>query len=199
MINSFLSAKLQPIFFHKALIKIFFTLIIIFGLFIFSYRFNDKLYKLYQLINGKNVFNFSFNHESNFGWNKKNPPFGELLDWAKQFKGKMFIVPLLDSDISTGFRFITKNSTYISFFDMGQLSYTPLYYFQGFDRLQELGFVWVGRRGFDLSAYNKLTISEVKKLDADFIIFDKQSALYTKQKDVLPIYENSRYITYQLR
>ncbi|MEK9147474.1 MAG: glycosyltransferase [Patescibacteria group bacterium] len=167
--------------------------------FLFIYRYHNKLYKIYNFARGENLFNFSFSPDKNFGWNKKDPSFGELIEWAKNYKGKMLIVPLLNSDFSTGFRFLTKNSTYITYYDMGQLSYIPSLYLDGYKRLQEVGFRQEGKREFALDGYDKLEIEKVKKLDADFIVFDKTSEGYLDRAGYEPVFENKKFIVYKLR
>ncbi len=170
--------------------------IIVLGM--FEHKFNNKLHKVYRLLHGENQFNFSFDIDKNYGLTKAHPEFGGVLTWAKQYKGKMFIIPPNNCMFSGAFRFITKNSIYVNTCDLFQLSYIPEYFFPAYDRLLELRFTVVEWGVFDWSRYNQIELSEFRTKDADFVIFDKTSPGYTAREEV-PVYENNQYIIYALR
>lgn len=164
----------------------------------FEHKFNNKLHKVYRLLHGENLFNFSFDIEKNYGLTKAHPTFGGVLDWAKQYKGKMFIIPPNNCMFSGAFRFITKNSIYVNTCDLFQLSYIPEYFFAAYDRLLELNFTVLGFGVFDWSRYNLLDLEYLKTKDADFAIFDKTAPGYYERAEK-PVYENNQYIIYALR
>lgn len=164
----------------------------------FLYQHNNKLYKAYRFLRGENLFNFSFDPATNFGLNKQHPPYAEVVDWAKRYQGKMFITPPDNCLFSTSFRWITKNSIYSNICDVGQLNYTPAYFFQSFDRLLELGASIIGRGKIDYAGYNMLVLSELKTKEADFVIFDKTSSGYVNRPEK-PVFENVQYTIYSLK
>jgi len=168
------------------------------GVSIFLYQHNNKLHKVYRLLQGENVFNFSFDPEKNYGVNKAYPPFGEVVDWARQYKGKMFITPPDNCMFSITFRFITKNSIYSNICDVFQLNYTPSYFYQAYDRMVELNSVYMRPGVFDFAGYNRLQLDDLRKKQADFVIFDKTSQGYEKHEEK-PVFENKQYIIYQLK
>lgn len=168
------------------------------GASLFLYRHNNKLHKVYRLLQGENVFNFSFDPEKNYGINKAYPPFGEVVDWARQYKGKMFITPPDNCMFSITFRFITKNSIYSNICDVFQLNYTPRYFYEAYDRMMELHSIYVSPGVFDFTGYNRLQLDDLQKKQADFVIFDKTSPGYEKHEEK-PVFENKQYIIYQLK
>lgn len=183
---------------RKALVYIPAAALVVVALILFGNKFNNKWVKLVNLTKGQNDFNFSFNKELNFGINKSNPDFSSVLNWAKNFKGKMIIVPP-DNCLMNTFRFITKNSVYINTCDMAQLTYVPENYFEGWRRMQQIGFRIKSRGEFDTSLYYVLDLVELKeKGAADYIIFDKFSPDYKVKKET-PIFQNDHYIVYSLK
>ncbi len=165
---------------------------------LFGYKFNNKWHKLYRLMRGENLFNYSFSEKRNFGYITAYPEISKVIDWAKSFKGKMIITPP-ENCLFGNIRFITRNSLYVNICEMGQLSYMPKYYYVGYERLQEIGFRVISRGVFDSSDYNKLDLNELRmKNEADYIIFDKYSTNYFARREK-PVFEDKQYIIYSLR
>lgn len=165
---------------------------------LFGYLRNNKFYKVYQLIRGNNVFNFSFDFDRNYSVSRTNPAFSELVDWAKQFKGKMFLVPIDGRNDFVYFRYFTKNGMYANIDDMGQLSYSPKEFLEGYRRLSLLGFKITGEQKLDFSGYNTLRMSVLKATGADFAIFDKHSPGF-ESRGGSPVFETERYVVYDLK
>lgn len=135
----------------------------------------------------------------NYGYDVLDPAYSALLDWAKQYKGKMFIVPPYDNNFGT-FRYLAHNSVYVHQGDINQLMYSPVHYEEAFNRMKELGMNILKRRTFDWSVYNGLSIEYLKDTDSDFAIFEKKTDAYTKNKEGHePVYENEKYVVYALK
>ena len=192
-IGSFLTQRLIRVF------QFLFLLILCAGIFLFLYNHNNKLQKVFRLFQGENTFNFSFRPEKNFGLNNASPALGEVIDWAKQDKGKMFITPPDNCGFSF-FRFIAKNSVYTNVCDVFQLNYTPVYFLQAYDRFLSLDVRYIGwGQAFDYSGYNVLNLMDIRtRNEADFIIFDKTSIGYWQRPET-PVFENNQFIIYSLR
>lgn len=176
------------------------TFVILFTVALFGYKFNNKFYKIYRLFRGENVFNFSFDVNRNYDLHNSCPECSEFMDWAKHYKGKMFIAPYGVSYF-TYIRYLTGNSLYIS--NMGQLSYAPRFYLLGYQRMLETGVkiknrVVYGEEYYDTADYYKIPLERFKKLEADFVVFDKNSPNYTP-KDAKPVFENQKIVVYSLR
>lgn len=133
----------------------------------------------------------------NYGYDAVDPSYHELLSWAGQYRGKMFVVPPYDNNFGT-FRYLAHNSLYIHHGDINQLMYSEEYYYKGFKRLEELGIKVQKRRTFDWSAYNNLSIDYLKNTKSDFVIFDKVADSFSEKEGVSPIYENTKYAVYTL-
>jgi len=116
--------------------------------------------------------------------------------WARNQKGKLFIVPPYDYDFLS-FRYLTKNGVYIHEGDINQLMYSPKYYLIGYERLLNLGMKVKARHIFDWSRYNNLTLNEIKALDADFIIFKKRDLKIKIPNGI--VFENNEYIVYKIQ
>ena len=173
--------------------------VLLVGVLTFGYKFNNKLSKIYGLLRGRNQFNFSFDKSKNYIYAKASPAYSDLVDWAKQYKGKMFIVPVFDDNFSVSFRYLTKDSIYISVFDTGQLSYNPDIFIKAYKRMLDVGILVTNSAGYNVSGYNMLTMEQVKKLDVDFIVFDKISLGYNRSILIAPSFENDKYIVYKIR
>lgn len=198
-INSFLKQISDKVIVKNKTLFIGILLFILAAVAVLSvYRYNSKVIKLYKLSRGENTFNFNFDINKNYGLDKSDPPFGELLHWAKGFKGKMFITPINDCRFSGAFRFLTKNSIYTNICDMFQNQYLPKEFFEGYDRMLQLNFKIIRRGVFNYTDYNKLELSYLRKMDADYVVFLKNSEGYMEKPDK-PIFENSEFIIYQLR
>lgn len=133
----------------------------------------------------------------NYGYDAVEESYHELVNWAKEFKGKMFVVPPYDNNFGT-FRYLAHNSLYIHHGDINQLMYSEEHYYKGFKRLEELGIKVQKRRTFDWSAYNNLSIDYLKNTKGDFVIFDKSAEGFSAKEGVSPIYENTKYAVYTL-
>jgi len=131
-----------------------------------------------------------------WGVKHSNVGYYQLVMWARNQKGKLFIVPPYDYDFLS-FRYLTKNGVYIHEGDINQLMYSPKYYLIGYERLLNLGMKVKARHIFDWSRYNNLTLNEIKALDADFIIFKKRD-LKTKIPNGI-VFENDEYIVYKIQ
>ncbi len=165
---------------------------------VFGNKYNGKWFKVWNLLNGKNEFNYSFDVSKNYGFKNSNPDFSSLIDWSKGFKGKMFITQPTDCSMNA-LRFLTKNSIYINTCDMAQLSYVPDSYLLGYERLKKIGFVIKERGVFDESQYYKMNLSDYKSLnEADYIVFDKNHPAF-QSKNEKPVFEDRRYVVFKLR
>lgn len=161
-------------------------------IFFISDRFVQKIKK----ISKSGIFS-ELSWKGYFGTKDIYPEYAMLLDWASNFKGKIFIVPP-DKFEFLYLRYFTKNGIYISEFDINQLMYSPKYYLEGFKRLQVLGVKISGRHKTSYEDYNKLSLDFLKKLNADYVIFIKSDANFIN-KAALPIFENNKYIVYKLK
>jgi len=164
----------------------------------FGYLRNNKFYKFYQLLQGNNVFNFSFDFDENYSISKKDPEFSELIDWAKQFKGKMFVVPIDGRDNFVYFRYMTKNGIYANIDDLGQLPYSPKDFLEEYQRMTDLGFKIIGPDVLDFAAYQTISFETLRATNADFAIFDKKSSGYIARPET-PVFETGRFVVYQLK
>lgn len=165
---------------------------------LFGYLRNNKFYKLYQLVQGKNTFNFSFDFDTNYSISKMDPEFSALLDWAKQYKGKMFVVPIEGRNNFVYFRYMTKNGIYANIDDLGQLTYSPHDFLEGYNRMVELGFKITESGILDFSGYGSIAMEKLKTTGADFAIFDKKSPGYSTRLEI-PVFETERFVVYQLK
>lgn len=132
-----------------------------------------------------------------FGQKEIYPDYSMILNWASNIRGKMFIIPPNEYEFLS-FRYLTKNGLYISEFDINQLMYSPKYYFEGFKRLKFLGLKIQGRHKTSYEDYGSLSLEELTKTNADYVIFNKKMKGF-KKKNFPPIYENEKYVVYKLR
>lgn len=171
--------------------------ILIFAAIFYGYARNNKFYKIYQLMRGRNVFNFSFNVDQNYSISKTNPKFSDLMNFTKQYHGKLFAVPLDGRNDFVYFRYLAKNSIYANIDDMGQLSYSPKDFLEGYNRMVDLGFKVDPGGVLNFSGYNNVSFDHLKSLGIDFAIFDKLSTGYVKRTQA-PVFENDKYIVYKI-
>jgi hypothetical protein len=201
-VDLFLKKYLKFLYINSRLLsKIYIVgiiLVILFSLVLLGYKRNNKFYKIYRFFRGDNVFNFSFDVNRNYELHNTCPDCSELNDWAKQYNAKMFIIPFDPKAYHYVLRYITKNSTYISEADMGNLSYAPQFYLLGYQRMLDIGVRIKGRAVFDTTDYDKSPLSRFKKLEADFVVFDKYSPNYTRKSE-RPVFENKSIIVYSLK
>ena len=94
--------------------------------------------------------------------------------------------------------YLTKNGIYANIDDMGQLTYTPKAFLEGYRRMSDLGFQVKKSGELDFSAYNTQPIGKLKATQADFAIFDKKSPGYVPRLEK-PIFETARYLVISLK
>lgn len=182
---------------ENKLLKVFIVFAVIATALIFGYARGNKYLKFYKFIRGENTFNFSFDANKNYALARTRPLYSELLDWAKQIHGNMFLLPLDGDDDYDYFRYITKNGSFITTDDLGQLGYSPKYFMIGFDRLNYLGVRLEGNEVWDYSGYERLDLNNLKKMGINYAIFNKYFDGFRRpSQGFLTVFENDQFLVY---
>lgn len=138
---------------------------------------------------------FTFSQERNFGIDRTDPEYNQLIEWAKTVKHKLFIVPPGEFRFLS-FRYLTKNGIYAHELEVNQLMYSPVFYYEEFKRLKLLGLVVIGPKVMNWDDYNMLTPERIRSTNADFIIFDKRTFTNVNNFTIHPAFENNNYVVY---
>jgi hypothetical protein len=137
--------------------------------------------------------------DRNYGLDEIDKPYNDLVDWAKHANGCMFVVPPLQNGWFWTFRYLSKKSIYIQAADLEPLSYAPDFLEEGYKRFELLGVLHNGELGVTNAPYDTLSVTSIKKTNADYIVFDRRT--FENKQDIRtePCYQNDRYVVYEIK
>ena len=140
-----------------------------------------------------------FSKSGYWGIRAKAPAYAELIDWTRGQRADLFAVPPYDNRF-TSFRYLTGKGVYAHQSDINQLSYSPDYYYKGFDRLLKLGLVTVNSPKYKWQwGYENHCAEITENIPADYSIFEKHKLVRGRCGSAPVAYENAEFVVYENR
>lgn len=166
-------------------------------LFLLIFVSSDRTLMVFKNIkNNKKVLNLSW--DNYFGISEYASDYAKLVSWAKEHPYNLFVVPP-DEDIFLSFRYLTKNGLFVTEGDINQLMYSPKYYVQAFERLKLLGINIEGRHKTNYDNYYKVPIEDLKKTNANYIVYNKSKLMNLLPNIYKRAYENDTYLVFEIQ